>query len=101
MLEKAGHKILTAGTGVEVLALLEQESFDLILMDCQMPELDGFETTKRIRSSEKNWKSIPIIAMTANAMTGDRELCLQSGMNNYVAKPLNKELLYDVIAQTV
>jgi CheY-like chemotaxis protein len=90
LLEKDGHKIEIANNGVEVLALMEKNKFDVILMDIQMPEMDGFETTISIR--KKNIE-IPIIALTAHAMKGDREKCMEVGMNGYLSKPIKAEEL--------
>ncbi len=81
-----------------MLAALERESFDLILMDVQMPELDGFETTAAIREMEKITRAhLPIVAMTANAMEGDRERCLDSGMDGYISKPVALKQLVEAI----
>ena len=71
--------------------------YDLILMDVQMPEMDGIEATRAIRNSRNDYRSIPIIALTANAMIGDREKCLESGMDDYIAKPLNPNELVEKI----
>jgi CheY-like chemotaxis protein len=90
LLEKQGHIVAAAGTGNAVLELLEQQTFDLILMDVQMPEMDGFETTAAIRRNETG-RRIPIIALTAHAMTGDRERCLAAGMDGYASKPIRTE----------
>jgi PAS domain S-box-containing protein len=94
-LQKGGHTVTAAATGKAVLALLERQTFDLILMDVQMPEMDGFEATRLIRNSEKSTtRHMPIAAMTAHAMTSDRERCLEAGMDSYISKPLHsKELL--------
>jgi CheY-like chemotaxis protein len=75
--------------------MVMQQNFDLVLMDLYIPELDGFEATRLIRAAQSPWvESLPIIAVTANAMDGDREKCLQAGMNGYISKPVNiKELL--------
>jgi signal transduction histidine kinase/CheY-like chemotaxis protein len=95
-LKKLGYGADVAANGFEVLAALEKSHYDIVLMDCQMPGLDGFRTTQRIRErerSERNEAPTYIIAMTANAMTGDREKCLAAGMNDYVSKPVwTKEL---------
>jgi CheY-like chemotaxis protein/nitrogen-specific signal transduction histidine kinase len=95
LLEKRGHRVVVAGNGREALAALEGQSFDAVLMDVQMPELDGFEATAAIRAREqRSGAHIPIIAMTAHAMKGDRERCLAAGMDGYVAKPLDPEELF-------
>jgi signal transduction histidine kinase len=94
LLEKQGHHVHVAATGYQVLAALERDSFDLILMDVQMPEMDGIETCIAIRESEKrNGTRIPIIALTAHAMSGDRERCLSAGMDGYLAKPITEDQL--------
>ncbi len=102
MLEKRGHSVTLATNGVEVLAHLEENdahSFDIILMDIQMPVMDGFQATARIREREKTGGGhIPIIALTARAMKGDREECLAAGMDAYVSKPLRIEALLDAMA---
>jgi two-component system sensor histidine kinase/response regulator len=126
MLEKRGHTVVVAGNGKEALAAAESESFDLILMDVQMPEMDGFEATRAIREKEERARStlspqssvlspqdpglrtlgpglfhIPIVAMTAHAMKDDRERCLEAGMDGYVSKPLQAQQLFEVIAGLV
>ena len=89
LLKKWGHSGTVASNGQEAVDLASRESFDAILMDVQMPELDGLEATRQIRQSESGTKRhIPIIAMTAHAMKGDRELCLEAGMDEYVSKPV-------------
>ncbi len=100
MLEKLGHSITVANTGAEVLSLLPAGSFDIILMDVQMPEMDGIEATRRIRNEESNSGThVPIIAITAHAMKGDRERCLEAGMDGYISKPINKAALLTAIAE--
>jgi CheY-like chemotaxis protein len=119
ILEKRGHAVVVAGNGKEALAALEKEAFDLILMDVQMPEMDGFETTKAIRERELSLSvsqslspldsglkdsrpfRIPIVAMTAHVMKGDRERCLEAGMDAYVSKPLQVQQLFEIIAGLV
>lgn len=89
LLGKRGHSVVLAGDGIEVLELLRKQQFDLILMDVQMPNMDGFETTGAIRDAERaTGAHMPIIAVTAHAMPGYREVCLRSGMDDYLAKPL-------------
>jgi signal transduction histidine kinase/DNA-binding response OmpR family regulator len=92
MIEKMGHKCKVASNGLEALEMIRRESFDCILMDCMMPEMDGFETTQRIRSGfcGEAQQDIHIIAMTANAMRGDRERCIECGMDEYISKPVRK-----------
>jgi PAS domain S-box-containing protein len=106
MLEKRGHTVAVACNGKEALAASEKAIFDLILMDVQMPEMDGFEATKAIREREALAGQtpgapasfrIPIVAMTAHAMKGDRERCLEAGMDAYVSKPIQGRKLFDVI----
>lgn len=84
LLQRAGHRVSVACDGVEALAWLAQNEFDCILMDVHMPNLEGLEATRSIRATGNR---IPIIALTANAMRGDREVCLEAGMNDYVVKP--------------
>ncbi len=98
MLEKKGWKVRSAENGKQVLDYLDKEPFDVILMDAQMPLLDGFETTKLIRENEKKTgRHIPIIALTARVMAGDEKKCLDCGMDGYVAKPIDRQKLYEVI----
>jgi CheY-like chemotaxis protein len=88
-LEKEGHDVTLASDGRQALAALDRETFDVVLMDIQMPEMDGFEATTIIRAGERDTgKHLPIIAMTAHAMKGDRERCLAAGMDSYLAKPI-------------
>ena len=98
LLEKRGHAVAVAGNGREALAALEQQSFDVVLMDVQMPEMDGLEATAAIRAKERTAGGhVPIVAMTAAAMKGDRERCLQAGMDDYVSKPLQPNELFDIV----
>ncbi|MBZ5492925.1 MAG: PAS domain S-box protein [Acidobacteriia bacterium] len=98
LLAKQGHSAVAVGSGREALAALEQQSFDLVLMDVQMPDMDGFEATKVIRAHEQiSHKHLPIVAMTAHAMIGDRERCLAAGMDAYVTKPVDAAKLFIAI----
>jgi signal transduction histidine kinase/DNA-binding response OmpR family regulator len=98
MLEKRGHKITVASDGRQALSALETSAFDLMLMDIQMPEMDGFETAAAIRSSERGTgRHQPIVAMTAHAMKGDDQRCLAAGMDGYLAKPIRSEELYALL----
>jgi signal transduction histidine kinase/CheY-like chemotaxis protein/HPt (histidine-containing phosphotransfer) domain-containing protein len=98
LLSKRGHSVVVANDGSEALAALEREAFDLVLMDVQMPGMDGFEATAEIRRREKQTGAhIPIIAMTAHAMKGDREECLAAGMDGYISKPIHGAVLIEAI----
>ena len=98
LLEKKGWAVKTVDNGQKVLDVLDKEDFDVILMDAQMPILDGFETTKKIRDQEKKTgRRIPIIALTARAMNEDKKKCLDVGMDGYVPKPIDRENLYETI----
>jgi len=103
MLEKAGHTVTPAKDGRETLELLRQQNFDVILMDIQMPDMDGLEATKRIRAGEAGEANtaIPILAMTAYVMVGDKEKFLAAGMNGYLAKPVAMEQLQEAIRAAV
>jgi PAS domain S-box-containing protein len=99
LLQKEGHSVAVAASGTEVLDVLARESFDAVLMDVQMPEMDGFEATAHIRAQEHGTgRHLPIIAMTAHAMKGDRERCLAAGMDGYVSKPVRAQELYQALA---
>jgi signal transduction histidine kinase/ActR/RegA family two-component response regulator len=93
LLEKAGFHTQIASDGRAALESLAGESFDAILMDCQMPVMDGYEAARQIRQAERNGRHVPIIAITAHAMEGDRERCLRAGMDDYITKPVNREAL--------
>lgn len=95
IMDRLGHEIKVAPNGVEVIKALREDTFDLVLMDIQMPEMDGVLATKVIRSSDADWKEIPIIALTAHAMAGTRETYLQAGMDGFVSKPISIDLLVD------
>jgi len=98
LLENHGDIVVVAGNGVQVLETLERQSFDLILMDAQMPQMDGFETTAAIRRMEEaSGAHLPIIAMTAHAMVGDRQRCLEAGMDGYISKPVHPHEMFETI----
>jgi PAS domain S-box-containing protein len=100
LLEHAGHEPVLAANGREALAMLEKEAFDLVLMDVQMPEMDGLEATAAIRARERETgRHVPIVALTAHAMKGDAEKCLAAGMDGYLAKPLQVHELEDALAR--
>jgi CheY-like chemotaxis protein len=97
MLEKIGCRVDVAANGAEALKKAAQSPYDLIFMDCQMPEMDGYEATAEIRRCEGQSKHTPIIAMTAHTMQGDREKCLQTGMDDFLPKPVKKETLSEIL----
>jgi CheY-like chemotaxis protein len=103
MLEESGNTVVTAVDGQETLKRLAEQNFNIILMDVQMPVMDGVTATRAIRTSPefKDKACIPIIAMTTYAMTGDKEKFLEAGMNDYIAKPVEMEALKDVIARVM
>ncbi|MFI7838124.1 hybrid sensor histidine kinase/response regulator [Pseudomonas asiatica] len=96
MLAKLGCQVQLATQGAEALELLEQDEFDLVLMDCNMPVMDGYEASRRIRQSGR-WPDLPIVALTANAMPEERERCRAAGMNDYLAKPFRREELLALV----
>jgi signal transduction histidine kinase/CheY-like chemotaxis protein len=102
LLVKRGHTVTVASTGTSALEAYETQCFDLVLMDVHMPDMDGLETTEAIRRREqKAGKHVPIIAMTAHAMVGDRDICLKAGMDGYITKPLDVRLLFATIDDLV
>jgi len=99
LLERKGYAVTVAETGIAVLSSLDERDFDLVLMDVQMPEMNGLEATVLIREREKlTGRRIPIIALTANAMVGDKERCLTAGMDHYISKPVRSEELFAAVA---
>jgi PAS domain S-box-containing protein len=99
LLEKQGHAVVVVNNGKEAVAALERDRFDVVLMDVQMPEMDGLEATTLIRRQESPGQRVPILAMTAHAMKGDRECCLEAGMDGYIAKPIQPRELYEAIGR--
>ncbi len=99
-IERWGHEVVIVSNGKQALAAIKERPFDLVLMDVQMPEMGGFEATRAIRAREKHTGGhLPIVAMTAHAMKGDRERCLEAGMDAYVSKPVEAEELAQVIGK--
>jgi signal transduction histidine kinase/CheY-like chemotaxis protein len=102
LLKKYGHRVTTANDGKEAVARLASASFDVVLMDVEMPEMDGLEATAVIRTQEqRTGRHVPIIAMTAHALQGDRERCIKAGMDDYVAKPIRGRQLFEAIAEVL
>src|SRR5262249_40875317 len=100
VLEKAGYRVSSADSGAAALSGRERDRFDLVLMDVQMPGMDGIEATKRIRDHEKlSGEHIPVLALTAHAMPGDRARCLAAGMDGYLIKPIQRATLLDAVAR--
>ncbi len=99
LLERKGHQVVLANNGKEALEAFQAGRFDLVLMDVQMPEMDGIEAAESIRKIERDEPRTPIIAMTAQAMKGDRERCLEAGMDEYISKPIRANALYEVIGR--
>lgn len=101
LLEKAGHSVTIAANGKEAVERIEGHEFDLVLMDVQMPEMDGLEATQVIRRNENGNRHMPIVALTAHAMVGDRERCLEAGMDGYVTKPVQTQVLFQAMAEAL
>jgi CheY-like chemotaxis protein len=102
LLEKAGHNVTVANNGREALDIIGREKFGLVLMDIQMPEMDGLEATVAIRENERqSGGHLPIVALTAHAMKGDRERCLEAGMDGYVTKPVVQQVLFQTMADVL
>jgi CheY-like chemotaxis protein len=100
-LERCGCRAKVANNGLEALEALAAEHYDAVLMDCQMPEMDGYEATLELRRREGHARHTPVIAMTANAMEGDRERCLDAGMDDYVSKPMRPSELAQTLARWI
>ena len=98
LLVKRGHTIVSVVNGREAVAAIANEAFDLVLMDVQMPEMDGLEATAAIRKLEAvTGAHVPIVALTAHAMKGDREICVAAGMDEYLSKPINPKALFALV----
>jgi CheY-like chemotaxis protein len=100
-LSGAGYRVDTVLNGAAAVRASATESYDVILMDCQMPELDGYEATAAIRAHEGSLRHTPIIAMTAAARRGDRERCLAKGMDAYLSKPIGKDALLAMVSSSL
>jgi CheY-like chemotaxis protein/HPt (histidine-containing phosphotransfer) domain-containing protein len=96
-LQRLGHHADIAANGLEAVEAVRRLPYDLVLMDCQMPDMDGFEATREIRALDRDGRRLTIVAMTANAMQGDRERCLAAGMDDYLSKPVSVEKLASVL----
>jgi len=99
MLQRLGCEFATASGGLEAIELYQREPFDAVLMDCQMPELDGYETTVRIRTLEEGGAHVPILALTASALSEDRQKCLDAGMDGFLTKPISLEKLAEALLE--
>jgi CheY-like chemotaxis protein len=99
LLERCGHEVVVVDDGRSAVTAAQAHRFDVILMDVQMPEMSGFEATRRIRAHEVDAGRVPIIALTAHAMSGDRERCLEAGMDDYLTKPIDKARLHELVAR--
>ena len=100
-LQKLGHRVDIVSNGLLAVKQVEAQSYDIVFMDCQMPEMDGYTATRTIRGTETGEERLPIVAMTANAMTGDRENCLAAGMDHYITKPFKQADFLEAISSLV
>ncbi|NWO05464.1 MAG: response regulator [Alteromonadaceae bacterium] len=100
ILKKLGHRVGHAENGKRALEALQSQHYDLVLMDCQMPVMDGYQATRALRGDPR-WQSLPVIAVTGNVMEGDRQACLNAGMDDYITKPYNRDQLEAVIARWI
>ena len=99
VLEKLGCSVKAVDNGIKALEVLAQEQFDLVLMDCMMPEMDGYEATRQIRVSGKPYADIPVIAFTANEAENDQQSCKQAGMNDFIHKPVSLPEMQKLLAR--
>jgi CheY-like chemotaxis protein len=101
VLERCGFRAHVVNDGREALQALSTQTYDAVLMDCQMPNIDGYEATRELRRREDGTRHTPVIAMTAHAMTGDRDRCLAAGMDDYIAKPVRSQTLVEVLRRWI
>jgi CheY-like chemotaxis protein len=103
LLKRLGAQVHSVGNGIEALQALSDADFDVVLMDCQMPEMDGYEATRRLRQSSAEYRNprIPVIALTANAFATDRERCLAAGMNDFLSKPIERSRLEEALVKAL
>ncbi|GAC1668424.1 MAG: hypothetical protein PVS3B2_08010 [Candidatus Dormibacteraceae bacterium] len=99
LVERLGYQADVAANGADAISMIERTQYDAVLMDCQMPEMDGYEATKQIRKTESAARHLPIVAMTADAMSGDRERCLAAGMDDYISKPVKLHVVAAVLGR--
>jgi len=97
MIERLGYRGDVAGTGAEATAMVGRGHYDAVLMDCQMPEMDGYEASRQIRHNERGGRRMPIIAMTADAVADERDRCLAAGMDDYITKPIKLHVVAAVL----
>jgi CheY-like chemotaxis protein len=99
LVERLGYHADVAANGAEAISMIEHTPYDAVLMDCQMPEMDGYEATRLIRKTETAARHLPIVAMTADALSGDRERCLAAGMDDYISKPVKLHVVAAVLGR--